>query len=203
MTTMKAVSLVNQAFVKSRTPPPLDTRSYPKKDEDDDDFGWGDDDQEEGESPFANTDDDDDDPSAAPDGPLTPRGGEGKGKRGDESKASAAEPGVDASIGRADPPAAVEVVGSGSAGGVMRTLASAAAAAEIARLTEALRVSEIERKALVASGSGGAANVRGVVLEDGSRTETAEIVQKLMQEKNSAVAEVSGGALETPLLVGP
>lgn len=164
--------------------------------EDYEDFGWGDDEQEddnEEESrafsrPTSVTPRSDASPSSsAQPSPTRPAGGAlgamlpsspllsppeavASGRWGD---GSAVDPAIAGRVGTGRPP------DSG-----VSTLASTAAAEEIARLTEALRVCEAERASLVqAARLSGGSNIGGGLSDVGS-------VEELVRERDAAAAEV-------------
>ncbi|CAM9834924.1 unnamed protein product [Scytosiphon promiscuus] len=138
--------------------------SFPQDDDDDEDFGWGEDDQEDEDNHTGNSNGDgnNDGPdlppsrsppaasSTAPSPPPSPRGSDGP-----TPPAGGAMGAMPPSQGRAaaGEPAPLPAPRGPAASGV-KSLASSAAMAEIARLTAALRESESERASLAAAAAG-------------------------------------------------
>ena len=174
-----------------------DGPSIPDEGEDEEEFGWGEDDQDD-DNDNDNADGRGRDPPS-PDSPPHPRGGPAGGALGAMLPASEA-----ADEGRAAPPseaaeaaaaaaAAPTSAGSGSGSGGVKTLASAAAMAEIARLTAALRESEAERALL--AGAGGAGGSRDAAAksddddDDDGGVDDGK-VEDLTRQRDAAAAEV-------------
>lgn len=152
--------------------------------DEDDDFGWGDDDQDESDS-----------------SPNTETGADGEKsaqqqQQPQESRRVPPEAVLGESAGTEGATVAAE---GGSGGGVVKTLASAAAAAEIARLTEALRLSEMKREALESHVGGAEAatevarSVSAVGVPMEVEEEVSELAQKSTGERDSAFAKVKSG----------
>lgn len=148
------------------------------EDEDEEDFGWGEEDQEDdndndngdysgndhGGSIFPPRSSSAAAPVTKPSLPSSPRGGP-VGPAGGALEAMRPEPAAEADDDARVGPPLEAAVAKAVAGGV-KTLASAAALAEISRLTAALRECEAERDCLADGGAGGSG---GRIKSDGDK----------------------------------
>lgn len=192
----------SSARVNSRPPappPPLPAAD----DDEDEDFGWGEDDQDEDNNNNNNSPDlfpsrpppaspSAQDPSPPPSpragDPRPPAGGALGAMRPEQERAAAAD---DEAV---SPP-----VGGSAVGGV-KSLASSAAMAEIARLNAALRESEAGRASLAAAAEEGRVSSPGSI-GHGVKGEGDGEIGELRRERDAAVAEVRRCGL-APLPVG-